>query len=62
VKSRCGNSLRLLTGQAPESRVLSSCSRFEFSWAKSKATGKPVIASPHLPLAGTPKQEQARAK
>jgi hypothetical protein len=59
---RAGNSLRLFTGQVPENLVLSSCSRFEFSWGNFKATGKPVIASPHLPVAGTPKQEKARAR
>ena len=31
VTNRAGNSLRLLTGQVPENRVLWSCSRFEFS-------------------------------
>jgi hypothetical protein len=58
VSNVAGNSLRLLTEQAPESRVLSSCNRFEFPWAKFKATGKLVIASPHLPVAGTPKQKK----
>jgi hypothetical protein len=59
---RAGNSLRLLTEQVPENRVLSCYSRFEFSWAILWRLGKPVIASPHLPVAGTPKQEKARAR
>jgi hypothetical protein len=57
LSNRPDNSLRLLTEAVPENRILASRSCFEFS-GSFKATGKPVIASPHLPVAGTPKQEK----